>query len=108
MRTPAGEECRYYYEDFNRGREIQRCRLIETNRRSLPWQPSDCARCEVPAILRANGSPDLRLEATIIKRFGFLRRVKVEAYCLEHIAAVDDPYRGCEQCRAELDAATLD
>jgi hypothetical protein len=103
MRTPAGVECRYYYEDFNRGRQTQECRLIDANRRSLPWEPGDCAKCPVPGVLRANGSPDLRLELTVEKRFALLRRLKLEAYCLRHVTAVPDPIRGCALCAAEAE-----
>ena len=31
MRTPAGKECRFYYQDYNRGRNVQECRLIKAN-----------------------------------------------------------------------------
>ncbi len=98
MRTPAGEICRFYYEDFHRGRELQECRLIRPGSRSLAWTPETCRLCPVPAILRANGSPDLRLEAVIDKRFGLWRRVRVKAYCLRHAVEVEDPYRGCPAC----------
>ncbi len=98
MRTPAGEECRYYYEDFNRGRETQECRLIGRNRDSDRWTPNLCTKCRVPEILRANGSPDLRLEATVGKRFGLFRHVKVKAYCLRCINPIDDPILGCRTC----------
>ena len=101
MRTPAGVECRYYYEDFNRGRQQQECRLIAQNRRSLPWTPDLCAKCPVPAVLRANGSPDLRLELTVTKRFGWLKGLKLEAYCLKHVVDVRDPLVGCPLCAAE-------
>jgi hypothetical protein len=104
MRTPAGSECRYYYEDFHRGRQTQECRLVKANRQSLPWTPDLCAKCPVPAILRANGSPDLRLEATVRKRFGLLRRLDVGAYCLRHASEVEDPIRGCAACVAEAPA----
>lgn len=98
MRTPAGDECRYYYEDFNRMRQTQECRLIARNRESERWTPDLCAKCAVPEILRANGSPDLRLEAAVVKRFGLFRRVEVKAYCLRCIAPVPDPIRGCRTC----------
>ncbi len=100
MRTPAGTECRHYYEDFNRGREIQECRLINQSRHSLPWSDELCAKCPVPEILRANGSPDLRLELTAYKRLGLFKSLRLEAYCLQHLCVVDDPIRGCEQCAA--------
>jgi hypothetical protein len=108
MRTPAGTECRYYYEDFNRGRAVQECRLIAQNRRSLPWTPDTCAKCPVPAILRANGSPDLRLELTVSKRLGLWRHLEVSAYCLRHLADVPDPMRGCPACAAEAAAEPID
>lgn len=101
MRNPAGAECRHYYEDFNRGRNLQECRLIGQNRRSLPWTPDLCAKCPVPAVLRANGSPDLRLELTITRRLGLFKGLKLEAYCLQHVRTVPDPMLGCPDCRHE-------
>ena len=102
MRTPAGSECKHYYEDFNRGREIQQCRLARFNPASLPWQPDDCARCPVPAILRANGSPDMVLELNIRKGFlGFGRAIQVSASCRKHLIEIEEPFVGCPQCSAE-------
>lgn len=98
MITPAGEECRFYYEDFNRGRQTQECRLVARSRDSGPWTPSLCAKCPVPGILWANGSPDLRLEGRVVKRFGFLRRMEIKAFCLRCIAVIEDPIRGCPTC----------
>jgi hypothetical protein len=104
MRTPAGAECRYYYEDFHRGRQTQECRLVKASRGSLPWTPDLCGKCPVPAILRANGSPDLRLEGSVRKRFGLLRRIEVDAYCLRHMREVAEPIQGCPECAAEVPA----
>lgn len=101
MRTPAGTECRFYYEDFNRGRQTQECRLIKDNPRSLPWAPGLCAKCPVPEILRANGSPDLRLELTVRKSLGLFTKLVVDAYCAKHAAPVADPIRGCQACARE-------
>ena len=98
MKTPAGAECKHYYEDFNRGRQTQECRLIQRNRESAAWTPDLCARCKVPEILRANGSPNLRLEASVVRRFGLFRRVKVTASCMRCMAPVKDPIRGCQTC----------
>jgi len=96
MRTPAGKECPHYYEDFNRGREIQECRLAMSNRDSAPWRPKDCARCPVPDILRANASLDLRLKLTIHPvLLGFVRQMRVEAWCEKHDIPIDNPYVGC-------------
>ncbi len=105
MITPAGDECRFYYEDFHRGRSIQECRLIARNPESEPWQPSLCATCPVPGILRANASPHLALEGKVVRRFFFLRRVEVYAICSKHLIELDDPHVGCPQCRAEATGA---
>lgn len=108
MRTPAGTQCRYYYEDYNRGREIQECRLIQANRRSLPWRPDFCARCPVPSVLRANGSPDLRLQLTVRKQLGLFRKYDLEATCARHAVTIADPYRGCDRCAAEAEAGLVE
>lgn len=102
MITPAGKECRYYYEDFHRGRSRQECRLIGRQAGAHAWRPGDCARCPVPGILWANSSPDLVLYAEV--RPGLLglgRRVEVTAYCRRHDESIADPYVGCPICAAE-------
>lgn len=96
MRTPAGKECKHYYEDFNRGRNIQECRLAKANPDSLPWRPEDCSKCPVPDILQANASPDMELTLTIKPRFmGFGRKLEVSAWCIRHKTPIEDPYVGC-------------
>ena len=102
MRTPAGKECRFYYQDFHRGRSEQVCRLIEKNPRSPAWRPKDCANCPVPEILQANSSPHLVLEATVKKGIlGFGRQVEVAAFCSRHLVEVAQPQVGCPQCARE-------
>jgi hypothetical protein len=101
MITPAGDECRFYYEDYHRGRSLQECRLIARNPESDPWEPSLCSTCPVPSILQANSSPHLALEGAVVRRFFFLKRVQVFAVCSRHLIELDDPYVGCPQCRAE-------
>jgi hypothetical protein len=101
LRTPAGTECRYYYEDFHRGRQTQECRLIERTRRSgdsLPWTPDLCEKCNVPAIIRANGSKDLRLKLSVQKRFGLFKSLKLVVRCAAHDEIIADPMRGCARC----------
>jgi hypothetical protein len=102
LRTPAGTECRYYYEDFHRGRQQRECRLILANRDSLDWQPDICAACAVPAILRANGSPHLRLHLGVRKQLRLFTRLDVRASCAVHGREIDNPYLGCPDCAAEL------
>lgn len=108
MKTPAGTECAYYYEDFNRGSERQVCR-IPKHPGSLRWVPTDCMRCAVPAILAANSSPHLDLRIRIRRGpLGVGRRVEVEAWCALHGPCVGDPYAGCPECNAEADELLRD
>jgi hypothetical protein len=99
MRTPAGAECRYYYEDFNRGRAIQECRLIQSNPRSAPWRPRLCQDCPVPAIQRANACPNMVLEAWVGRRWVILPQVRVRAWCKLTEREVAEPMVGCGHCQ---------
>ena len=102
MRTPAGKECRHYYQDFNRGRELQECRLIKYNPASLPWRPGDCRDCPVPEILNANASPHMELTLTIVPKFvGLGRRKQISATCTRHHIDITVPYVGCPECNSE-------
>ncbi|MEO8611971.1 MAG: hypothetical protein ABI690_28995 [Chloroflexota bacterium] len=102
MKTPAGKECRHYYEDFHRGRGLQECRLIQANPASLHWRPSDCQQCPVPDILNANSSPDLELAVTVKPRLlGLGRQIEVSASCLKHHIEIKDAFVGCPKCNAE-------
>lgn len=102
MRTPAGRECPYYYEDYNRGRNTQECRLAKVNPNSLDWVPSDCGRCPVPDIVNANASPDMQLTLTITRtRMGLRRKMIVTATCARHNIPNTDPYVGCPRCAEE-------
>jgi hypothetical protein len=95
MRTPAGKECRYYYEDFHRGRDLQECRLEKENPNSERWIPGDCTKCPVPEILRANADPDMKLTLLIKAGFmGFFRRVEVTATSIADGSVIEDPYVG--------------
>ncbi len=105
MITPAGDECRFYYQDYHRGRSWQECRLVARNPDSEPWQPALCSHCPVPGILRANASPHLALEGRVVRRFLFWRRVQVFAVCSRHLIELEDPYVGCPQCRVESPGA---
>jgi hypothetical protein len=102
MKTPAGKECHFYYQDFHRGHSTQECRLIDQNPTSEAWKPEDCTACPVPGILLANSSPHLVLEGAIKKGFmGFNRRVHIRASCSRHLVDVPEPYVGCSQCAQE-------
>ena len=102
MLTPAGRECRFYYQDYHRGHSEEDCRLIRSNTRSPSWEPKDCSNCPVPDILQANSSPDLVLEATVKSGIlGLGRKVEVSAFCSRHLIDVEKPEVGCPQCAME-------
>jgi hypothetical protein len=101
MRTPAGTECRYYYEDYNRGRATQECRLIQSNPASAPWRPGMCRTCPVPGILQANACPNMELEARVGRRWLVLPQVRVRAYCRLTEQVVAEPMVGCGHCQDE-------
>jgi hypothetical protein len=102
MRTPAGSECRHYYQDFHRGRDLQECRLAKNDPASAPWKPGDCTNCPVPGILAANSSPDLELRLAIKYRLLVIGRYnEVTARCSRHNLVIDDPHVGCPKCNAE-------
>ena len=102
MQTPAGKECRFYYQNFHRGRDDQECRLIQANQQSPDWQVNDCFNCPVPAILQANNNPNLVLEGKVKLGFlGFKRQVEVSAFCSRHLVDVPKPHVGCSLCAQE-------
>ncbi len=104
MRTPSGAECPHYYEDFARGGSRQECR-VPTHPRSVAWLPPDCARCAVPAIRAANGSPHLELRIQIRPgALGLGRRVETDAWCSLHGPITRDPRAGCPVCNEASDA----
>jgi hypothetical protein len=95
MKTPDGRECKHYYEDFNRGRNVQECRLIKSHGEGEPWHPSDCSKCPVPDILLANADPDMELKLVIKKGFlGFGRKLEVTATSRSDGSPIEDPYVG--------------
>ena len=94
MRTPSGRECAFYYEDFNRGSDIQECRARK-DPRTHRWDPSVCALCPVPDILMANGSPWLEITIRIRRRPLLGTKVSVVARCTKHDLVLSDPMVGC-------------
>lgn len=95
MRTPDGKECRHYYQDFHRGRNVQECRLAKDNLNAPHWHPNDCAKCPVPAILQANADPDMVLKWDAKTGFlGFGRRIVITATSQSDGSIIPDPYVG--------------
>jgi hypothetical protein len=103
MRTPAGSECPFYYEDFHRGRSTQACRLIERTPNGGRWTPDLCRRCRVPRIVMANACPNLVLEGRVHGRLlGLVRRVDISATCTRTLGPVAEPEVGCGHCHEAL------
>jgi len=98
VRTPSGVECDFYFTDYYRGREWEECRLLARSPDRAKWTPKLCATCPVPAIRRANRCPTMILKARIRRRWLFLRRVEVEAYCTLSGQPVAEPMVGCGRC----------
>ena len=108
MRTPAGSECPYYFEDFHRGRDVQDCRLIDRTPNGGKWQPEHCSSCRVPRISMANACPNLVLEARAKSVFLGLvgKKVEVSASCVLTKGPVEVPEIGCGHCHEVLDFPT--
>lgn len=98
MRTPAGTECPFYFEDFYRGRDKRECRLLPPAAQHA-WSPDLCSRCSVPRIVLANACPRLVLEARVVSGpLGIGRRMQISASCTRTLAEVREPEIGCGHC----------
>lgn len=99
MRTPAGFECTFFYGNYFRGRKDEECRLIGSTPPPNHWTPDICAKCPVPAILRANACEHMELRAKVQRPLlGLIKRVDVSAYCVKSKKDVPEPHIGCGQC----------
>lgn len=98
---PDPVDCPYFFGDYHRGRQIEKCRLIERNHENRrPWRRGLCASCPVPGILRETTCRHLALEASVERKLGLIDRVAVYAICTEHLDELRDPRR-CPKCEAE-------
>jgi hypothetical protein len=99
VKTPAGNECKYFYGNYFRGRKNEECRLIGDAAPPHNWTPDLCKTCPVPHILLANACPNMILKPDISgKLLKFKRRVKITAYCTKVNRAVSEPEIGCGEC----------
>jgi hypothetical protein len=100
MRTPAGGECSFFYQDYFRGKSLQECRLPSIG---AAWRPALCSTCPVPGIQMANGCPDMSLRGIVrVRWLGLQRRVHVFAYCRRANCSVENPYIGCGICHGHV------
>ncbi len=99
MRTHAGKECRYFYGDYYRGRNLEECRLLQSSIPPLPWKPDLCKTCPVPEILMANACLHLDFSARLERSFPFGKnKVGVNAVCIKTGKTGFDPHVGCGNC----------
>jgi hypothetical protein len=100
MRTPAGNECKYFYGNYYRGRSDEECRLLQGSNPPQRWTPDLCRTCPVPEISRANACEFMHLNARVVRslRSGLKRSLQVTAYCEKAEQAVAQPEIGCGQC----------
>ncbi len=98
MRTPAGKECKYFFGDYYRGRNMEECRLLKASNQR--WSPDLCKTCPAPAIQMANACEFLQLHAVVTRPFSaaFQRRVQISAYCDKTHRNVAEPEIGCGEC----------
>jgi hypothetical protein len=98
MRTPAGNECSFFYGDYHRGRNLEECRLLKVA--DEKWTSNLCLTCPVPGIQMANACKFLELRGKVIRPItaAFQRRVQVTAYCVKTERAVQEPHIGCGEC----------
>jgi|SRR3990172_4057362 len=98
MKTPAGQECPWFYGDYFRGRNVEECRLLLASGET--WTRDLCKTCPVPSIARANSCEFMKLRATIKRPFEalFQRRVHVTAHCEKSHKNVAEPHVGCGEC----------
>ncbi|MDW8227252.1 MAG: hypothetical protein RMJ60_05585 [Anaerolineales bacterium] len=104
MKTPAGFDCKYFYGDYFRGRNLEECRLL-----GAAWEPRLCRVCPVPSIDRANACPSMRLQATVVRPLtaAFQKRVRVTTFCEKTSRTGFDPYTGCGDCHSLPSLFTL-
>jgi len=99
MRTPAGKECRYFFGDYFRGRNIEECRLLSTANPPMQWKPELCTTCPLPEILLANACQNLEFTPYFERPFPFLKKtVRVKASCRCEGKSGFDPHIGCGKC----------
>jgi hypothetical protein len=99
MPEKSNPNCRFFYQDYHRGKETTECRLPKS-RDTLRWERGVCDSCPVPGILRETNCAHLALEGTIRKRFPFGARMEVFAVCTKHMIQLKEAGH-CAQCEAE-------
>ena len=101
MQTPAGNECKFFYGDYYRGKNQEECRLLFPA--NLEWKPYLCEKCPIPEILRANSCEHMEFAPKLARPFPLMKpQVQVTAYCKKSETQVEEPKIGCGQCHPVL------
>jgi hypothetical protein len=95
---PKPVNCRYFYGDYFRGKEVEECRLLAANAKNQrPWRRSLCDSCPVPEVVISSNCRHLLLEAEVGR--AWLRdRVQITfAACQKHMQELADAHF-CPEC----------
>jgi len=93
--------CRYFYGDYHRGKNVEDCRLLARNSdNERPWRRKLCDTCPIPELIITSQCRHLELEAEVKRHFLREQVVVTFAMCTKHLIELDDP-NYCPQCAAE-------
>jgi hypothetical protein len=100
MKTPSGRECKFFYGDYFRGRNVEECRALSAAEKAR-WKAEFCKECPMPQILTNNACPNLMLSATVVKPILRKEKIGVQAWCSKVHDIVKDPNVGCPVCHQD-------
>jgi hypothetical protein len=99
MRTPAGNECSYFYGNYYRGRSQEECRLLGSASTPLQWKRELCNTCSVPGIQLANTCKYMVLIPKLTRKLPFGKQeVRIQTFCRKTERSAFDPHIGCGEC----------
>jgi hypothetical protein len=99
MKTPYGSECKYFYGDYFRGKNIEECRLLNLVNGQGGWTVKLCKSCPAPRIQSANGCEFMRLNGKLSGGFlGLSPHIVITAFCQNSQTEVKEPSIGCGKC----------
>lgn len=99
MKTPYGFECRWFYGNYFRGRDLEECRLLTAPSDRSRWKSNLCRTCPVPSIENANACQNMHLHATVSSGIlGFGKHMQISASCTLSQGVVREPQLGCGKC----------
>ena len=92
MTSPSpSRRCRFLFQDYHRGNEIQRCRLCRPPGQKESWGADVCRKCPVSKLLQADPCAHLALEGRIERRWMFFRGMRVYSVCTARLREISQP-----------------